>query len=478
MFMKRSKKVVSLLFILTLITSLFIGCTPKEDSSADEPKVLRIMGGYGGDDTWLRREWTDFYEITHDNVEFEFIPMQEPGKPVKEGEQPEEQEDPYERMKRLLQEGNAPDVIFLDDISQLTQLVADGLVQPLDTFMEKSKFNIENIVPAVRDGIRDAGDGNSLYALAPMFSSQALFYNKNLFEDAGVQYPTDGMTWTQIADLAKQMSKGEGDDKTYGLWSQEGANFHHFINVFSPPLGLKMFDEETMQMTMNTPEWEQVMTDYVNLAKDGVFPQPPNYDGTGQWEPWMDQYYQAFQMGKAAMAIMSSWEMNNMKNIRMYNPDAPEFDWDVVTVPVHEEAPGIGGNIQMQGIMAINRNAQNADLAWDFISYVNSDEMLKIRSRSQDQFVSRKDLIGNTTGEGPSNMAAFYTLKPAPNPFSYTAARKNENIYMLWNVGYEQMQKVMSEEITVQQALDEIQKKGQETLDMKPGEQPPVGIYK
>ena len=66
------------------------------------------------------------------------------------------------------------------------------------------------------DGMKNAG-GGKLYALAPTFSSSALIYNKKMFQDAGVDFPKDGMTWDETFDLSKRLAKGEGESRINGF---------------------------------------------------------------------------------------------------------------------------------------------------------------------------------------------------------------------------------------------------------------------
>lgn len=459
----KSTKIIGTLLIMTLLSGLMIGCTSQETDGlpTGEPQVLRILGGWG-DDSYVRNNWTDYYELTHKQVEIEIIPMQEP---VRNPQEAEEAEPLMDRIKRLMTEDNPPDVILIDELSILSTLVEEGLVQSLDTFMEKSNFDLNALVPAVRAGIQDAGDGNSMYALAPTFSSQALFYNKNLFDQKGVPYPTDNMTWDQIAELARQLNSGEGEDRIYGFWSNEGQSIYYFLNNFTAPLELSMFDEEFKTVTFNTPLWESALTKYINYVNDGLFPQSPEMQGE-RYTPEMDMFWRAFYNGKAAMAVMHSYELQNMQQMSN-NPDMMNFDWDVVTVPTHAEAPEVGGNLYMQGLMAINRNAQNVDLAWDFIQFHNGEDMLKLKSRQQGMFVSQEAFIQNNMENGPSNLQAFYALKPAPNPMYASYQNGGEKVYEVMAMAEQTLQEVIKGNKSVQEGLAELQSKGQEILDQK-----------
>lgn len=458
---RTGKQTVIFLILVSFLFTLMAGCTSSQDAGGlptGEPQVLRVMGGWG-DEQYVRNQWTDYYELTH-NVEIEIIPMYEP---MRGGTDQVQEESLIDRVKRILTEDNPPDVILIEDLSMLTTLVEEGLVQPLDTFMEKSNFDVEGLVPAIREGIKQAGDGNSMYALAQLFSSQALFYNKNLFDEKGIPYPTDNMTWDQIAELALQFNSGEGEERIYGFWSNDGRGIYHFINVFAGPLELSLFSEDFKRVEFDSAKWERALTKYISYLQDGVFPEEPDY--TQEWTPEMDLFWRAFYNGQAAMAVLHSYELQNLQQMRNFGDGSVDFDWDVVTVPTHAEAPGVGGNIYMQGLMAINRNAQNADLAWDFIHFNNSEDMLKLKSRQQGVFVTQEAYIQTNMENGPANLQAFYALKPAPNLMFSAYQEGGEKVYEVMATAEHILQEIINGEKSVQEGLAEIKTKGQEIMD-------------
>lgn len=457
----KGKQITVLLSVTLLILGGLAGCMNQEAGGlpSGETQVLRVMGGWG-DEQYVRTNWTDYYELTH-NVEVEIIPMYEPI-PHQEGVEPET---PIERMRRVLTGETPPDVIILDDLSMLSTLVEEGLVQPLDTFMEKSNFDVNNLVPGVREGIRAAGDGNSLYALAQTFQSQALFYNKDLFTAKGLPFPTDHMTWDEIADLAIQLNSGEGADRIYGFWSNEGNGFYHFVNVFANPLGLNIFTDDYQGVAFNTPAWERAITKYIQFVHDGVFPKEPDY--SQEWTPEMDLFWRAFYNGKAAMALMYSYELQHIQNTARFDPEMMNFDWDVVTVPTHAEAPGIGGQLYMQGIMAINRNAEQAELAWDFIHFLNGEEVLKLKSRQMGMFVTQEPYIQNNMEHGPANIQAFYQLKPAPNLMNEAYQQGGDKIYEVIAIADQVFQEMVRGDKDIKEGLAELQRRGQEIMEQQ-----------
>lgn len=86
-------------------------------------------------------------------------------------------------------EDEKPDVLMLS-ADQYEKFAGNGMLYDLDTVISQDKFDIQNIMPSIIEFLKAKGNGK-LYGLAPNFYSQAIFYNKNLFDVNGVPYPQD-----------------------------------------------------------------------------------------------------------------------------------------------------------------------------------------------------------------------------------------------------------------------------------------------
>ncbi|MFC4306302.1 extracellular solute-binding protein [Cohnella boryungensis] len=64
------------------------------------------------------------------------------------------------------------------------------------------------MAPTVSEYIRSIGSGR-LYGLSNAYNSQALYYNKDLFDRAGVAYPRDGMNWEEVLQLAQRFNQAQ-----------------------------------------------------------------------------------------------------------------------------------------------------------------------------------------------------------------------------------------------------------------------------
>lgn len=454
-----------------LSLSALAACSQGNNPGRDtEERVLRIatLSGYGSDDSWFRQQYTELYEFSHPNITVEIVPAVDYNsyRYMGMGSTQEEQPDPMEELKKMMQGDNPPDLVMLD-YSSLPDLVNENLLMPLDPLITKDQFDTSKIVPTVLDGIKDAAPDGKLYALAPLFSSSAIFYNRGIFNEAGVGYPTDDMTWDEMFNLAQQVSGGEGENQKYGFsfTNYNGSDSFYDMQLYTQPLEMRYFDATGDRMTVDTDQWEQVWTKITDLRKQKVLPEPPDYSQPVMRNPGPFDW-DNFLSGRVAMVVSSYYYINELINANRMaetNDNFQAIDWDVVTLPTHPEAPGVGGQIYLDGMMGINARAMNQDDAWEFIKFVNGEDWARMKSRSQSSLVSNKDYLVPRDGL-TYNMEAFYKLKPAPTQNESEIYRKYPNIYMVQSIGQQKFQEVLNGNKEVRQALKEWQTEGDAML--------------
>lgn len=463
------RKTGALLLVGSLCVSMVAACSKGDGQTSNETRVLRIGTMYGSnEDTWFRQQYTDAFElINQGNIEIQIVPAVDYSSQRfnSNGTTEEEQKDPYTLLTELLTGQNPVDVVVVE-YSYLRRLVQDNLLKQLDPLITQDKFDIEDYVPTVIDGIKEAGDG-SIYALTPTFSSSALFYNKKIFAEAGITPPSDGMSWDDAFALARQIAKGEGEERTYGFAFNRYSDGYWDTQTLAAPLQLKIHDDKAEKMLVNSPQWEKIWTTVAGLYLDKITPnmnEINNGGGGGMiddarvYNPWS---HDLFLSGKLAMTISDYNYITELKraseefaNNEEYDMEA--IDWDVVTVPEHPEAPGIGGNVYLSTLMGVSANAQNPDDAWNFVKFLNSKEYAKLKSRSMYEMTARKEFLKPIDGVGDYNLHAFYSMKPVPpqNNFELEQIyRKYPNYWMVTNIGPQLFQEVLQETKTVPEAL-------------------------
>ncbi|HEU5103197.1 MAG TPA: substrate-binding domain-containing protein, partial [Roseiflexaceae bacterium] len=113
--------------------------------------------------------------------------------------------------------GNAPDVFLWWNHPKL---VAAGGVEDLMPYVQAEKLDLSIYYPSVLEMNKY---GDILAGMPDAFTPRAIFYNKKVFDDAKVPYPTNDWTWDDFVDIAKKLTKGEGQAAQYGFFTYNAS---------------------------------------------------------------------------------------------------------------------------------------------------------------------------------------------------------------------------------------------------------------
>jgi len=339
----RAIRMLAVCLTLLLLIPMLAACMSGNKADNQEERTLRIAYMYGDSnyDDYMRTQYTDIFQFTHKNITIELVPavdwskrryeQRDEGVPFKEP-------NPLEEMKKLMESDNPPDLVFLG-YDELAQLTSENMLSPLEPYIQKDDINLDDFVPSVINGLKAVGDGK-LYALAPTFSSSALLFNKKPFTDAGVDFPTDNMTWEQIWNLARQVSKGEGEERVYGFSFDRSywSDLFWAMDTYIAPLELRVYDDNAEKMLVDDDQWEKAWKELAALKNEKLMPEPIDWSKHQDRKPSpLDG--DAFLSGKLAMTVTNYNQLselisanNNAANIEGFEP----IEWDVVTLPTHE----------------------------------------------------------------------------------------------------------------------------------------------
>ncbi|WP_256760284.1 ABC transporter substrate-binding protein [Cohnella sp. WQ 127256] len=459
---------------LSLLVPTLAACSSNEGKDADNRRTLRIGTMYGSkaDETWFRQQFTDMFEFTHSNIDIEVVPAIDYNEMNFEDQSKEQERvDPIKKVKEIMSGSNPVDVMIIDDTTVFSQLVNESLLKQLDPLIKEDKIDVNEFVPTVIEGIKEQGNG-FIYGLTPMFRSSALYYNKKLFSKAGVEIPTDGMSWDQVFTLAKRMKSGSGKDAVFGFsFNQWGAGDNFWdVQNFAAPLQLRMFDEKGETMTVNTPKWQSIWETTTGLYKDHVTPHQEDMQyeqpADGKYNPFQGQL---FLNGRVAMTIGDYSLINQIQqmNDNSEKLKIEKLDWDVVSTPYHVGNEGVGGNMYLSQLSAINATAANADDAWEFVKFMNGKEWAKLKSRSTYELSARTEFV--KVKEGMSyNIDAFTKMKPSPALNSslkdQALYQEKPNLNMVNELGSRAYSEVIQGKKSVKEALAQWETKGNDLL--------------
>ncbi|WP_276356058.1 ABC transporter substrate-binding protein [Cohnella caldifontis] len=401
-------------------------------------------------------------------------------------------EDPAEAMEKLLEE-QQPDVLFVTE-EQYAKLAASGKLYDLEAAVKQDQFDLSAFVPAAIDLLKARG-GGKLYGLSPSFSSQALYYNKEMFDKYGVPYPTDGMSWDDVLRLAARFPvQKDGDNAWSGLFpSSQTTDAFDLIRRIGEAKGLLYADADTGKLSIDTPEWKAIFQKVIEGYQSGSIYLPGSDAGGGKNRAMVSMRgvgggktfnlgpdSMKFIGGQAAMTIDSSMLMDMLgaqgtgaggkMRVSAQASEGGEgpkggpapiksFDWDMVTVPVDPSQPDVAGGFSLDGVFAINASAQNLPGAWELLKYANGEQLAKSSAKSGLTLSTRSAYKRQAEGK---NVDALYAL--GANEQVLLQALPEEFAKSFAELASDHVKRVVGETESLDEALKAIQSGGQDLL--------------
>ncbi len=260
-----------------------------------------------------------------------------------------------DKVNIMLSGGDETDIITVKDIPGYSAMLTRNQIIPLEGYIEADKIDL-SVYSGAAEELTFEG---SIYALPFRSDIWILYYNKDLFDAAGVDYPTNDMTWEEFDQVARQVTSGSGADKVYG------AHFHTWRSTVQ--LGTVQDGKNTVIATdysFMKPMYDMV----VGMQNDGII---MDY---GSLKAGSIHYSGVFKNEQIAMLPMGSWFIGSL--IAAKNEGEIDFNWDVVKYP-HPEGVEPGTTAGTLTSLAINANSKNKDAAWDFIKFYGGPEGAK-----------------------------------------------------------------------------------------------------
>jgi multiple sugar transport system substrate-binding protein len=318
----------------------------------------------------------------------------------------------------------APDVFFLD-IVQAPSLINAGKVEPIDEYVKKYNYDIDDIVPSLRQAF--SWDGK-LYGIAKDYNMLGLFYNKEMFEKAGLKPPTN---WDELKEAAKKLTTKD----------VKGLVLQNELPRFQPLAyqnGGSMLDGQTPKV--NRPENIEAAEFWNSLFKEGIAVEPKDI-GEG-WDG------DAFGKGRAAMTIEGGWMCKYLQNT------APDLKYGVVELPVNKSKSTMAFTVAW----GIASTSKNKDAAFKFVSFITNKDNQRLVIPEQNAIPSRISLHKEFADKFPV-WEAFTKSYEYAVPFNYGIAGP----VVIDEIG-KALEKVKLGQSDAKTALDEAQKKIDEYL--------------
>lgn len=309
------------------------------------------------------------------------------------------------KLMTAVRGGTGPDVYHLDRFN-VAQRAADGVLQELDEYLEGEDIS-ETHIPFAAAEAKFQG---KTFALPADTDARALFYNRGLLQEAGVDPaeldPAAPITWARFAEIANQLNQDDAD----GNFSRMGyAPYTHqsWHYTYGFAFGGVFFDEEACEVTPDDAgvvAGHQWLYDYVAALDPQKVSAFIGQLGADQTVP---EEQDLFVTKRVAFAITGDWYLNTLPKF------APDIDYGITLIPIaaegSESATWAGG-----WSVVIPQGAKNVEGAAKFIRYIGGEPGQRIYATETKHLPTVNALLQDTTLFGDDEQHRFFaeTLLP------------------------------------------------------------------
>ncbi len=278
-------------------------------------------------------------------------------------------DDYFTKLQTRLAGGSAPDTFELNYESFVNYASKDVLL-PLDELINTdSDFDPSQINQEAFKAFQHNG---KQYGMVESFSNVVLYYNKDLFDEAGVDYPSADWTWEDELEAAKKLTNK--DNGIYGTYAP--IQFWEFYKTIEQNGG-SIFNADKTEATVNSNENIEALQWMIDkVHKYGITPSDSEMSGQSDGD--------LFKAGKIAMLRTGIWMMGSFK-------DAP-FEWDIALEPGNTQK---AHHFFANGIAAY-KGTEHPEAAWKWLQFMSaSEDAAKIRVDSSWELpaVSNTELV-------------------------------------------------------------------------------------
>ena len=296
------KKVLSVVMAAAMITSVF-GATAVTASAAEPEELTIWVHETDSEEGKLYKQLVDEFDEKYDGTYHATL-----SQIARSGDAGGYDD----KVNAAISNGGLPDVFTVDGVTVAQYADAEAIVPIEDYFTEDelSDFNPSIIQQGTYDG--------KLYTLGTMDSSVGIFYNKDMFEKAGIEPATAENPWT-LAELEDAAAKLTTDD-CYGITMSLDAKDETVIYFVLPLIysqGSSVLDEdgETADGYLNGDATKNVFNWIKEMVDNGYASATPAEN--------------SFELGQAAMALTGSWEPGNLAKY--------DINWGLMPMAIYDE---------------------------------------------------------------------------------------------------------------------------------------------
>lgn len=420
------KKLLAGLFVLTFVSGMMFSGGQAEEGSGSE-EVTEIV------------YWQYFYETKKGTID-ELITMFEAENPdIKVLHQTFPYEQYGTKVAASVPSGSGPNVINLY-YGWLPTYIDSDYLQPLPN----DRFNPSDIEADFFDLVKSAKVDGSYYALPTAVRSLALFWNKDLFSEAGLDPETPPVTVEEMLSMAAKIVKtdGSGNYEQAGLTQELRGQVHHYLReVLIRQFGGVPYSDDGKTVTYNNQAGYDAFKFFVEMQTERQLGIPQ----------FMTDDVTAFKSGKMGMTIDGSFRLGTLDKIE-------ELNYGITELPSFNGVQSNFASFWAHGITKFT-SGKELEASMKFLEFITSEKAMVMWLENIGELPARKALANKAEYANHPKYGAFIRGLEYANATNFIEEKGQRQV---WIDAYDN---VLLNNMSIKDAVDLAAKQEQAILD-------------
>jgi multiple sugar transport system substrate-binding protein len=324
----------------------YLACPSSPNTTAAAPEsgsVTLTVSGFTSspaEDALVQQNLNKFSQL-HPNIKINWSPI--PG-------------DYPAKMRANVASGNVPDVFYLTpDMS--SEYIGANKVLNLSPYMAHDNVSPTNYYASLLNPF--TCKSGQIYGLPKDWNTLGLFYNKQLFQAAGVPFPTNSWTWSDMQNAAQKLTKNPNTPQEVYGFSTDASTSRWGAFLYAN--GGSVLNSNGTQAAFNNQAGINALQFYTGFQKNGTGRRPAELGST-----WAGD---AFGKQKAAMVTEGGWLIPYMTQTY------PNVQYDIAPLPVAPD--GKHGDLIYTNAWSAFSGTKHPEAAWELIKYMTGTDVQK-----------------------------------------------------------------------------------------------------
>lgn len=377
---KNFKRMAALVLCVAMTAMMLVGCGGGNsdggsgDSGSGSGKTELSFGIWDEKQRPAMEQLAEAYMKEHEDVSIEIQLT-----PYKGGEY-------WTKLEAAATGGKAPDVFWIN-VLHLDAYVDGGILADMTEAIKASDINDSFPEALVNNYVRN--DVN--YAVPKDFDTNALWYNKEIFDAAKVAYPTDDMTYEDLVKTAEDLKAAGLGDGVYPFACPVDFQTWYYQTVYAN--GGYILNDDKTETGYDDPKTQEGIQCWIDMIDKDLSP-----SAAALAETTADAMFEGEQL---AMNFAGSYMVPEYAE-----NDVIKDKIDCVEIPTFN---GVEGNC-INGLgYAVYEGSKNKDAAIDFAVWLGSADAMKIQGETGVVISARTDAQEYFANANPSYNLAAYT---------------------------------------------------------------------